>query len=389
MPTTRWPTRRPFSLQDPVPYPIPAVGLEPVPSSCLFVSFKTITVPDAFGGGTFEGIGSSNISQEDADAQAAAAAASTAYANAIPASGTCPLLPVYDYPRPDVSSGTADFSSNGSYRIIGTNSPLEYGADSLPAGLTVDPGSGIISGTMASSGTFPVTVFAVNQGGAGYGVLNVTGPTLPPPIFDSCGASNWPSSSQNVPYINSGDHVDDLTMIGGADHAIYASWYSPDPFVPFPYLSTDGTVMTATSPYAGVFIVPCTVTGDFTASFDILVINELSKEWGWLMFDEDINRYVSFDTGDYTSVLSMGCAWSANSTTSDNTLVSVTVSGPGRYPGEFKTFSIQRTGSVMSCYYAGALLFSYDFIETFGAKLAFYTFGDASYNIKNISVTQP
>ncbi len=58
-----------------------------------------------------------------------------------------------------------------SYQIGATGNPTSYSASGLPAGLSVDPTSGLISGTATQSGVFPVAVSAANDGGTGTATL--------------------------------------------------------------------------------------------------------------------------------------------------------------------------------------------------------------------------
>jgi subtilisin family serine protease/PKD repeat protein len=90
-----------------------------------------------------------------------------------------------DVPR-ITSPGTAagQVGQNFSYGITASNHPTAFGADGLPAGLTVNTGTGSISGTPTASGTFAVLVKASNLGGEGSAVVNLT--ILPPaPVITS------------------------------------------------------------------------------------------------------------------------------------------------------------------------------------------------------------
>jgi hypothetical protein len=69
-----------------------------------------------------------------------------------------------------ITSGTTANGTMGSalsYQITATNAPSGYGATGLPAGLTVNTATGLISGTPTAAGTSTVTLSATNSGGKG------------------------------------------------------------------------------------------------------------------------------------------------------------------------------------------------------------------------------
>jgi phosphatidylinositol-3-phosphatase len=74
------------------------------------------------------------------------------------------------------SAGTATgaMGTAFSYQITATNSPTSFNAIGLPAGLTVNTSSGLISGTPTAAGTSNVTLSATNSSGTGTGSLTVT-----------------------------------------------------------------------------------------------------------------------------------------------------------------------------------------------------------------------
>lgn len=93
-------------------------------------------------------------------------------------------------PAPVISSSltaTAIAGTSFSYTITATNTPTSYGATGLPAGLSVNTATGVISGTWpvpayppGGPATVSITISATNGSGTGSGtlVVTVTNPTL-------------------------------------------------------------------------------------------------------------------------------------------------------------------------------------------------------------------
>jgi hypothetical protein len=72
---------------------------------------------------------------------------------------------------PTTASGTV--GSAFSYQITASNVPTSYGATGLPAGLSVNSGTGLISGTPTTAATSTVTLSATNGGGTGTATLTL------------------------------------------------------------------------------------------------------------------------------------------------------------------------------------------------------------------------
>jgi hypothetical protein len=82
---------------------------------------------------------------------------------------------------PVITSSTTATGTTGtafSYQITASNSPSSYSATGLPAGLSVDSSTGLISGTPSATGTSMVTLGATNSFGTGNATLTLTIATL-------------------------------------------------------------------------------------------------------------------------------------------------------------------------------------------------------------------
>ncbi len=97
------------------------------------------------------------------------------------ASGTVGAPPVIT----SATSATGTVGTAFSYQITATNSPTSYGATGLPAGLSVNSASGLISGTPTSTGTSSVALSATNSAGTGNATLTLTVNNPPPPVITS------------------------------------------------------------------------------------------------------------------------------------------------------------------------------------------------------------
>jgi len=129
-------------------------------------------------------------------------------------------------PPPAITSVLGALGVTGSafsYQITATNNPTSFGAANLPAGLTVGAGTGLITGTPTTTGTYNSTLSAINLGGTGSASLMIIVAPPPPAITSApsvagtmgsvfsyqIAASNGPTSygATNLPVglsINSG-----------------------------------------------------------------------------------------------------------------------------------------------------------------------------------------
>ncbi|HMG81823.1 MAG TPA: carbohydrate-binding protein, partial [Ferruginibacter sp.] len=78
---------------------------------------------------------------------------------------------------PVISSAATAAATAGtgfSYTITASNTPTSFGATGLPAGLSINTATGVISGTPTTAGTYPVAVTATNAAGTGNKTVTVT-----------------------------------------------------------------------------------------------------------------------------------------------------------------------------------------------------------------------
>jgi subtilisin-like proprotein convertase family protein len=85
-------------------------------------------------------------------------------------SGSVPLAPVIT----SASSASGVQGKPFTYQITATNSPTSYSATGLPAGLTINSSSGLISGTPSAAGASNIALWATNAAGTGSGSLALT-----------------------------------------------------------------------------------------------------------------------------------------------------------------------------------------------------------------------
>src|SRR5205814_860408 len=104
--------------------------------------------------------------------------------------GTATLTLTIKPPAPVIQppfTATGQVGVAFSYQITATNSPTSFNVTGLlPAGLSVNTSTGLISGTPTTAGTYSVTISATNAGGTGSTTLTLTinpaAPVIQPPL---------------------------------------------------------------------------------------------------------------------------------------------------------------------------------------------------------------
>ena len=82
-------------------------------------------------------------------------------------------------------SATGTTNSTFSYQVVASNSPTSYTATALPAGLSINNTSGLISGMPTSAGTASIILTASNSGGSSSSTLTLTvsSTIISPPVI--------------------------------------------------------------------------------------------------------------------------------------------------------------------------------------------------------------
>lgn len=118
---------------------------------------------------------------------------------------------------PVITSGTTAGGTGGqpfSYQITANNLPSSYGVTgALPAGVSINTSSGLISGTPTSTGSFPVTISATNASGSGTQALTITITLVSPSVTSAASASG--TGGQAFSYQITADNLPSSYSVSG------------------------------------------------------------------------------------------------------------------------------------------------------------------------------
>ena len=106
--------------------------------------------------------------------------------------GSMTLALTINPPAPVITSHASALGTAGkafSYSITASNKPTSFGASGLPAGLSVNAQTGLISGSPAAAGILPATISATNAGGTGSLALLLTVYPSSPVVTSASSAS--------------------------------------------------------------------------------------------------------------------------------------------------------------------------------------------------------
>ena len=103
------------------------------------------------------------------------------------------MLTVAAAPPPTITSAATAGGVVGTaftYQIVATSNPSSFDAAPLPGGLSINPATGLISGTPTAAGTFNITLTATNSTGPATKALTLTIATQPIPVITSSGTAS-------------------------------------------------------------------------------------------------------------------------------------------------------------------------------------------------------
>jgi subtilisin family serine protease len=100
-------------------------------------------------------------------------------------------------PAPAITSPGSVTAFSGqvlSYQILAAPEITGYGAVNLPVGLALDPATGLITGSVATAGTYSAGISATNRAGTTVVPLNIVIETMPGTVFDDFDPGLSPAS---------------------------------------------------------------------------------------------------------------------------------------------------------------------------------------------------
>lgn len=141
------------------------------------VNSTTVPVPQQF---TVTGLAAASVTPwitsatQSLEQQAPVALSGGVFTGTIPSNAVVTFAGTEPPTITSATAASATFGAAFSFQVTATHLPTNYTATGLPAGLTIDTATGLISGTPAASGDFTITLSAANAGGTALGTLDLT-----------------------------------------------------------------------------------------------------------------------------------------------------------------------------------------------------------------------
>jgi hypothetical protein len=208
---------------------------------------------------------------------------------------------------PTSASGTVGASF--SYRIAASNSPTSFGATGLPAGLTLNTSTGLISGTPSAAGASTVSISATNSAGTGPATLTII-------ISSGGGGGGATLLSEDFASLTSGNNTSTsgsgTTWSGNSNLPNVVKAYQAGGAVKLGTGSANGSLTTKTldlSAGGGAFTVSFKVKGWTTREGDLVVtatgLAPQTVVYSNVMADGFETKTVSFSGGTANSTVTI------------------------------------------------------------------------------------
>jgi len=196
-----------------------------------FTGYKAIaTATTSAGNGTFVNNANSTLSDYNGTGATGATpianltfgqpnnAANAIFINSLRGSSGTPTAPAIT----SATTASATVGTAFSYTITASNNATSYGATGLPAGLTVNSTSGLISGTPTTAGNSSATITATNTGGTGNATLTFS-------IAKGTPVINTPPTASAI---TAGQALSSSTLTGGNASVAGTFAFATPAFVP-------------------------------------------------------------------------------------------------------------------------------------------------------------
>ena len=254
--------------------------------------------------------------------------ASSGYASAFEIA----VLGLPSLPPPVVNSATTASGTTGtafSYQITGTNSPTSFGATGLPAGLTVNTTTGVISGTPTTAGTTTAHITAANSSGTSPSVnLTITIAQAPPVITSALTASgnagtafSYQITASNTPTsfaatgLPAGLTVNTMTGVisgtptaGGTSNVVLSAANSGGTG------PTATLVLTIVAPDTNIALGKTATASSFQAGNLVANANDGSTTTRWAASDGTVPQWWMVDLGSNKTLSRVDINWFTNAT---------------------------------------------------------------------------
>jgi hypothetical protein len=272
---------------------------------------------------------------------------------------------------PIITSPTTASGSVGtafSYQIVATNSPTAYTSENgLPAGLTLNAGSGLISGTPTAASTSVITLRATNASGTGFLTLTITIAVATNSALAAGIATKTTISAdlRRQGFYQIGGFYYDEVDESGPYSAVYGPvafprdiYHRTDEATPSAFLAIGNNPVPATSPYGSVASFSVNTSACVPVTFYSVAagISESPMNVGFEGYTPSVNKQIKTTAGVLVATLSTNatqpCTWLAGSMSFATAKSGVTYeafdTGTSNNPVAVKIFTVKSNATAIT-----------------------------------------